>query len=109
MRKNKFTPTSAGLIVCCFTGLMLSARPVLGQDTDSWWQHLRVGVPVTFNIHASFSENGLFTLPGGQAGPAGVPGVDHVYNDGYVKVDMTTNAGGFTSYWGYKNASHTIP
>jgi hypothetical protein len=102
---NKFIPNSAGLTVCCLAGLMLSAQPVSGQDTDSWWQHLRVGAPVTFNVHASFSESGTFMLPGGLAGAAGVTNVDHVYDNGYVKVDNTGTNIGYTSFWGYNSAS----
>jgi hypothetical protein len=37
-------------------------------------------------------------------GPA-TGGVDHFYDDGYVRVDATGNAGGQTWFWGYEHAS----
>jgi hypothetical protein len=69
---------------------------------------------VGFNIKADFSMRGQFAISGSQPGPAGVSGVDHFYDDGYVRVDQTGNAQGYTSYWGYDNAaqynsaSHTL-
>ena len=35
--------------------------------------------------------------------PAG--GVDHCYNDGFVKLDITGDSGGKTWNWGYENSS----
>ena len=34
-----------------------------------------------------------------------ISGVNHDYDDGYVRVDVSTNAGGLTWYWGYDNSS----
>src|SRR5258706_1656211 len=44
---------------------------------------------------------------GGQfgLGNGNVTGPNYQFDDGYVKVDDTGNAGGFTSFWGYDNAS----
>ena len=88
-------------------GLALLRQTVLAQDsqdTDSWAQHLRIGLPVTINVKAHFSENGQFNL-NSLAGPVGVTGANHVFNDGYVKVDNLGDAQGVTGYWGYQNAS----
>jgi hypothetical protein len=90
--------------LCALAGLALLARTAFGQDQDDWWQHLRVGVPILVNVKAHFSENGQFNL-NSEAGATGVSGVNHVYDDGYVKVDATGDAGGYTGYWGYQNAS----
>ncbi len=89
-------------------GLALLARTAYGQDEDDWWQHLRVGVPVLFNVKAHFSVNGQFNL-NSEAGATGVSGVNHVYDDGYVKVDDTGDARLQTGYWGYQNASQYNP
>jgi len=38
-------------------------------------------------------------------GPATGGGIDRCYDDGYVYVDITGNAGGYTWYWGYQSSS----
>ena len=98
---------SAAIRLCCLAGLLLRGGMVHGQDDDApkWMQHLRVGASGLFNVKASFSDSGTFTLPQGATGATGTPGVDHVYDDGYVKVDATGNAQGYTSFWGYQSAS----
>jgi hypothetical protein len=90
--------------VCAAVGVVWLACAARAQDSDDWTQHLRIGVPVVLGIRAHFNTTGPFTLSG-QPGPAGVSGVNHIYDDGYVKVDATGNAGGYTGYWGYQNAS----
>jgi hypothetical protein len=47
---------------------------------------------------------GLCGQPMTGPGPAR-GGVDHFYDDGYVRVDATGNAGGQTWFWGYDTAS----
>ncbi|HXD01544.1 MAG TPA: hypothetical protein VN048_19570, partial [Verrucomicrobiae bacterium] len=89
-------------------GLALLARTASGQDNDDWFQHLRLGVPVLVNVKARFSVNGQFNL-NSQAGPTGVTGANHIFNDGYVKVDDTGDAAGQTGFWGYQNASQYNP
>lgn len=84
--------------------LLLAATAAPGQDDWDWLQHLRIGLPVMVNIKSSFSENGQFNIPS-QAGPVGVTGANHIFNDGYVKVDNTGDARQQTGYWGYDNAS----
>jgi hypothetical protein len=81
------------------------------EDSDNnaspgWLQHLRIGAPVMVNVRAHFSVNGTFNLMS-QAGATGVDFVNHIYDDGYVKVDNTGNSGipPETGYWGYDNAS----
>ena len=49
------------------------------------------------NLKADFYNN---VNPGPAAG-----GANHNYNDGYVRVDSSGDAGGLTTYWGYQNAS----
>lgn len=68
------------------------------SDTDDWTRHFRIGALVGMNISANFSMNGTFGISGNN--PA-----QGIFDDGYVRRDQTGNAGGYTSYWGYNNAS----
>ncbi len=72
--------------------------------SSDWTRNFRVGMQLGLNIHANFSSSGVFPVSGSNPGAPGVSGVNHVYDDGYVRVDETGNAGGYTSYWGYNNA-----
>jgi len=55
-----------------------------------------------FNIDGRFK--GVGALPRTAIGGTG-SALDHFYNDGYVRVDISDNAGGQTWFWGYDNAS----
>lgn len=68
-------------------------------DEDDWTRHFRMGALVGFNISANFKTSGDFNISGNNNVANGI------YDDGYVRVDQTGNAGGGTSYWGYDNAS----
>jgi hypothetical protein len=65
---------------------------------DDWTRHFRVGGMAALNIDASFSIGGNITVSGNNL-------ANGIYDDGYVRVDNTGNAGGLTGYWGYNNAS----
>jgi len=71
---------------------------VLIRPGDDWTRHFHVGALVGMNIGAGFHENGLFKISGNNA-------ANGIYDDGYVREDQTGNAGGYTGYWGYNNAS----
>ena len=77
-----------------YTDRFWSFQPLASDD---WRQHFRLGVLAGLNISANFSMNGNFGVSG-----SGIPGV---YADGYVRTDNTGSAGGFTSFWGYNDAS----
>ena len=68
---------------------------------DDWTRHFRIGAMVGLNISANFSMKGTFTVPGNNA-------ANGIYDDGYVRVDDTGNAQGYTSYWGYNNQSQLV-
>ena len=55
-----------------------------------------------FNVGVEFSGRS-----GAAPGPA-TGGVDHVYDNGYVRVDDSGNAGGQTWNWGYDDASQLV-
>ena len=63
---------------------------------DDWSHHVRLGALIGFNASATFKLNGDLGIVNGQPG---------VYDDGYVRVDDTGNALGYTTFWGYDNAS----
>jgi hypothetical protein len=67
-------------------------------------RHFRVGGVVGLNLKASFSMGGEFSVSGNNPGPTGVSGKDHIFDDGFVKVDASGNDGGLTWNWGYQNA-----
>jgi hypothetical protein len=70
-----------------------------------WTKNFRVGMLNGLNISGSIEMRGQFGISGNNPGPAGVSGVDHFYDDGFVRVDQTGNAQGYTSFWGYQNSS----
>ena len=104
------------LVGCLLAGLIgfvpaLSAQPdtfggdpdssafiLVPQDTDDWTRHFYIGALVGMNISANFSLNGTFGISGNN------PALG-LFDNGYVRVDNTGDAGGGTTYWGYKNAS----
>jgi len=76
---------------------------------DKWTKHFRIGALVGFNFKGQFSVTGSTS---GSSNPGGDgPGLNHTYDDGYVKVDYSGNAdpgdgsGPQTVYWGYQNAN----
>jgi hypothetical protein len=76
-----------------------SAFIPIPKDADDWTRHFRIGAVVGMNISAHFSMNGSsFPISGNDPGHG-------IYDDGYVRTDNTGNAGGWTAYWGYNNAS----
>jgi len=85
-------------------GAELQAQPAL----DDWTRNFRLGAALMFNVKADFSIHGPVTVNRQPTGPVGVAGADHYYDDGYVRVDNTGNAGGDTTYWGYDNASQVV-
>jgi hypothetical protein len=71
---------------------------LIPPDAPDWTRHFHIGAMAALNINADFKTKGTFNVSGNN--PA-----NGVYDDGYVKVDDTGNAGGLTGYWGYNNAS----
>jgi hypothetical protein len=78
-------------------------RSVLAADDDSsGWNHFGLDFRMGFNIQAKFMEAGIAPAP---AAPSAGPAVNRNYNDGFVNVDSSHNAGSQTWNWGYQNAS----
>lgn len=90
-------------------GLVASSAAAQGQDGPSWTKRFRLGVVAAVNLEAELSIGGDFAVSEIDPGVPGVGGVNHNYDDGYVRLDDTGNAGGYTSNWGYENASQYDP
>jgi hypothetical protein len=98
-------------LTCCLAGVSLhgvaqtnddekfdSSGFIVIRPEDDWTRHCHIGALVGMNIGGGFHENGLFNISGNNV-------ANGIYDDGYVREDQTGNAGGYTSYWGYDNAS----
>lgn len=90
-------------------GFFLGCGASQAQEQPSWTKRFRLGVVAAINIDAEFSLNGDFGVSGADPGTPGVGGLNHTYDDGYVRLDDTGNAGGYTSNWGYESASQYDP
>ncbi|MBX3731980.1 MAG: hypothetical protein KF791_05250 [Verrucomicrobiae bacterium] len=85
---------------------VLGGTAGLAQNVaDDWTRNFRLGAQTMFNVKADFSVSGTVPVSRPPPGPVGVPGADHFYDDGFVRVDQTGNAGGTTSFWGYQSGS----
>lgn len=82
---------------------------IFDQADEGWTRNFRLGALMSYGIDARFSLNGSFGLSGSAPGATGLHGLDHIYDDGYVRVDDTGNAQDVTSYWGYQSASQYDP
>lgn len=90
-------------------GLVVPAGAAQAQDSPSWTKRFRLGVIAAINIEAEFSMSGDFGVSGSDPGTPGIGGLNHTYDNGYVRLDDTGNAGGYTSNWGYESASQYDP
>ncbi len=90
--------------------LMLAAVHPLaltGADAPGSLNRLSFGARFGINFKADFNSSAAFKTPGVNPGLA-VGGVDHFYDDGYVRVDTSGNLGGLTTFWGFQNASQVV-
>ena len=88
--------------------LALAATPFAMHGADSLDNPNRFffGPRFGLNFKADFHSDASYfnaVNPGTAVG-----GADHTYNDGYVLVDSSGNAGGLTRYWGYQNPSQVV-
>jgi hypothetical protein len=94
------------------TTLTLAAATSLtarGADSPDPLNRFSLGPRFGFNFKADFRNVPLpfAPLPATSPGPV-AGGVDHTYDDGYVRLDASGNAGGLTWNWGYQNASQVV-
>jgi hypothetical protein len=88
------------------TCALAAATPALGQDESEVVEipnpnRFSLGARVSLNFKANFTTSGR--IPGAVS-----PGVDHTYDDGYVRIDSSSNAGGLTWNWGYENSGQAV-
>ena len=78
----------------------------LAQESEGWGR-VSLSYRAGFNISASFSGLGGFTPtsnPGSAGRITGAPGaVVRTYDDGFIGIDVSGNAGNSTTYWGYND------
>jgi len=67
----------------------------------------RLGVLAGLSLDADFGVSTKFDISHSRPGVAGSGG-EHFYDDGFVRVDKTGNAQGYTSFWGYNDASQAV-
>lgn len=91
------------------TAALVLLAPVLALADDSEnmlsrtnKNRLSMGAHFGLNITARFKHIGKLSAPGNPGGTG--PGLNHEYDDGYVRRDESDNFGGQTQYWGYENA-----
>jgi hypothetical protein len=88
-------------IIVSATCALAAVTPAVGQDIDPDPflipnpNRLSLGARVSFNFKASFAT--VRSNPG-----TTMRGIDHNYDDGYVRVDISGNANGTTWNWGYE-------
>jgi hypothetical protein len=94
---------STTLTLAAATPFVLHGADSSETDNPNRWS---LGARFGMNFKADFHNNaaGNPGNTGVNPGPA-TGGVDHNYDDGYVRVDSSGNAGGRTWYWGYQNSS----
>lgn len=99
-RTKVFAPRWRG--AAAWVGFMMTTAAALAQSEydPGWTKNFRVGAISGFNIKGDFKVNGQFAVSGNNPG---------VFDDGYVLVDETGNADGYTSFWGYESASQYDP
>ena len=93
--KTTFIPLSLALT----SGSLLHAQETT-TDHANWFS---LGPQFGLKLNARF--NHLGNLSSTAPGPATGGDMDRTYNDGFVQVDSSGNAGGQTWNWGYQNGS----
>lgn len=80
---------------------------VSGADAPENPNRLSLGPRFGLNFKSSFNNSAAFRSSTVNPGLA-IGGVDHTYDDGFVRVDGSGNFGGTTTFWGYQNASQVV-
>ena len=93
---------TATLTVATVTPFSLS-----GADVPENPNRLSLGPRFGLNFKADFNNHATYKTPTVNPGPA-TGGADHTYDDGYVRVDSSGNAGNLTWNWGYQNPSQAV-
>ena len=95
-------------------GVSTMAAGAQAEDNGSWTDRIGLGYRAALNISAKFSGLGGYNnlnTPGvaGATPATAAPGtIVRTYDDGFIGVDNSQNAGGTTTYWGYNNSSQVV-
>ncbi len=92
--------TSTKAMLAVLAGALGSASPGGAADAGRNPNRYSVNGRFTFSVDAAFTSQ----TPVNSIGPSGAGGVDRFYDDGFVRVDISGNAGGSTWFWGYDDA-----
>src|SRR5437868_6977375 len=95
------------ILFCATLGLAATPFAIRGGDAPEEPNRFSFGARFGMNFKASFKNTPLAGGTTVNTGPA-TGGADHTYNDGYVRVDSSGNAGGVTWNWGYQNNSQVV-
>jgi hypothetical protein len=102
------TPTTnrhAVSLLLCAAATALILPPAGRAASPPPRNRLLVGPRMGFNIRADFRPQGSGVNPGPGTGGA----VNRTYEDGFMGVDRSGNAGNQSWYWGYQNDSQVDP
>ena len=94
--KKLFISLTLVLVAGLFAAKLVAADAP--PDYSNW---ISAGPQFGLNVNVRFKNLGSLNI----AGPAAGAGGNQTYDDGYVHVDSSGNAGGLTWNWGYQNAS----
>lgn len=83
-----------------------SILPLTAADWATGKNRFSLQSHIGFNIKADFTELAIVS-PQTNIGPDR-GGVDHIYDDGFNRVDSGGNADGQTWFWGYENPSQIV-
>ena len=94
-------------IILSTTITLAATTPLVMHSEDNTDSPNRffLGPRFGMNFKADFQNN---TMASGPAVGSAVAGANHTYNDGYVRLDSSGNAGGLTWNWGYQNAAQVV-
>jgi hypothetical protein len=94
----------------CLLGLGLglastvAVDQAIGAEPAGRYGRFGISYSLGMNISGSFSNIGSFPALSNPNAALVNPGDVRTYDDGFVGMDNTGNAGGLTSFWGYNNA-----
>jgi hypothetical protein len=100
MTRPSFLTAIRGLF---FSGLITMLPALHAAERNRFF----FGPTVGLNISAEFGGQ-VPAVVSGNPGPIGAGEVDRFYHDGYVRLDSSGNAGGYSWYWGYDNRSQVF-
>lgn len=92
----------AAALVPWATTAGLAADADSGTLAEGGWNRFNVSGRFLFNVSAEFAH---LATPANPGPGVGVHGADHVYDNGYVRVDDSGNAGGMTWNWGFTSGA----